>query len=46
MGDVIEVADHEQAAGPRVDDVVDSLSQSATGRNYVECSEEPGILAF
>jgi hypothetical protein len=46
VGDVVEIADNQQAAGPRVDDVVDSLSQRAAWSDYVECPEEPGILAF
>jgi hypothetical protein len=46
MGDVVEVADDDQASRPGVDDVVDSLAESASGGNDVECSEESGILAF
>ena len=39
MGDVVEVADDDQAAGPRVDDVVDSLAQGAAGRDDIEGSQ-------
>ena len=46
MGDVVGVADDDQAAGPRVDDVVDPLAQRAAGGDDVECSEKPGILPF
>ena len=38
-GDVVEVADDDQAAGPRVDDVVDPLAQGTAWRNHVEGSE-------
>ena len=39
VGDVVEVADDDQAAGPRVDDVVDPLAQGAAGRDDVECPQ-------
>ena len=36
MGDVVGVADDDQAAGAGVDDVVDPLAQGAAGRDHVE----------
>ena len=42
----LEVADDDQAAGARVDDVVDSLAQRAAGSDDVQGPEKPGILSF
>jgi hypothetical protein len=39
MGDVVEVADDQEATGARVNDVVDALPQRATRGDYVEGSE-------
>jgi hypothetical protein len=39
VGDVVELADDDQAAGARVDDVVDTLAQSAARSDYVKGSE-------
>ena len=43
---VTEVTDDKQTAGPRVDDVVDPLTQRAAGGDYVKSSKKSGILAF
>jgi hypothetical protein len=39
VGDVVELADDDQAAGTGVDDVVDTLAQSAARGDYVKGSE-------
>jgi len=38
VGDLVEVGDDDQATGPRVDDVVDSLSKGAARRYDIEGS--------
>ena len=44
-GDVLRVSDDDQAAGARVDDVVDSLAQRSTGSDDVEGPQKPRILS-
>ena len=39
MGDIVEVADDDQATRPGVDDVVDPLAQSASRGDHVEGPE-------
>ena len=46
VGDVLGVADDDQAAGPRVDDVVDPLAQRRPGGDDVEGPQQPGVLTF
>ena len=42
---LLGVADDDQAAGARVDDVVDALAQRRAGRDHLERLDEPGLLA-
>ena len=42
--DLVGLGDQDQAAGARVDDVVDPLAQRSAGRDHVERPQEPGIL--
>src|SRR5215218_2889087 len=44
-GEIVGVADDDQAAGTGVDDVVDSLAQRRPGGDHLECLDEPGLLA-
>src|SRR3954454_21415019 len=44
--DVSRIADDDQTAGARVDDVVETLPERPPGRDDVQCSEKPGILTF
>ena len=42
--ELLGVADHDQAAGPRVEDVVDALAQRRPGRDHLQRLDEPGLL--
>jgi hypothetical protein len=46
VGDVVEVGDHEQATGARVNDVVYALTERAARGDNVQGSEKAGILTF
>ena len=43
-GELVGVADDDQAAGARVDDVVDALAQQRAGRDHLERLHQPGLL--
>ena len=40
-----QAADDDQAAGARVDDVVDALAKRRAGRHHLQRLYEPGLLA-
>jgi hypothetical protein len=41
---LVGVADDEQAAGARVDDVVDALADRRAGRDHLQRLDQPGLL--
>ena len=42
--ELVGVADHDQAAGAGVDDVVDPLAHRGAGCDHLERLDEPGLL--
>ena len=43
-GELVGVADDDQAAGAGVDDVVDALAHRGARRDHLERLDEPGLL--
>ncbi len=46
MGNVARVADDNQPAGARMDDVVNTLAQGTAWSDNVQGPQQPGILTF
>ena len=42
---LVGIADHDQAAGVRVEDVVHPLAQRSPRRHHLQCSDDPGVLS-